>query len=75
MTIFAEPVVIDALALCNARPQVVVSAGEMTDPVVAFSDDARQSVSADAVLVTDTNGVKDEGIHPTTAFDPTVIFS
>ena len=76
VTIFTEPVVIDALALCNAHPQVVVNAGEMMDPVVASSDDAWQFVSADAVLVTDTNGVKDEGIHQMTAFDLTeVIFS
>ena len=57
VTIFAEPVVIDAFALCNTHPQVVVNAGEMTNPDVAFSDDNRKSMFADAVLVTDTNGV------------------
>merc|ERR1711931_34613 len=76
VTVFAEPVVIHTLALCNTHPQVVVNAGEMTNPVVAFSDDVWKSVSADAVLVTDTNGVKYEGIHPMTAFDlAEVIFS
>lgn len=76
MTVFAEPVVIHTLALCNTHPQVVVNAGEMTNPVVAFSDDVWKSVSADAVLVADTNGVKYKGIHPMTAFDlAEVIFS
>ena len=76
VTVFAEPVVIDTLALCNTHPQVVVNAGEMTNPVVAFSDDKWKFVFADAVLVADTNGVKYEGIHPTTAFDlAEVIFS
>ena len=72
VAVLAQPVVIHPLALRHARPQVVVGAGEVTDPAVALSDDARQSVPADAVLVTYAGGVKDEGIHPTTAF---VIFS
>ena len=69
VTVLSQPVVIHALALCNTNPQVVVDAGEVADPVVAFSDDVWESAPADAVLVADTNGVKDEGIHPVTAFD------
>ena len=69
VTVLSQPVVIHALALCNTNPQVVVDAGEVADPVVAFSDDVWESAPADAVLVADTNGVKNEGIHPVTAFD------